>query len=61
MNLSRGLKFGNSDVLGSCRLGVDKSINAYLSESDTCESVIMSLPLIFSGGWSRFCLHSSLS
>ena len=37
-----GLKCGSAEVLGSCLLTVHKSIKAYLSFSDGCESVIKS-------------------
>ena len=37
-----GLKCGSGDVLSSWLLTVHKSIKAYLSFSDGCESVIMS-------------------
>ena len=44
--MGRGLNFGNGEVLGT--LIVHKRINANLSLSDTCESVIISSFSIFS-------------
>ena len=51
-----GLKCGNSEALGSCGVTVHKSINAYLSLSNTCESVILSSSRICSDGWLKLCL-----
>ena len=59
--LSGGLKFGNGEVLGNCVLTVQKSFNPYLNLSDTCQTVIMSLSSICSGGLIKLCLYSSLS
>ena len=56
MKLSGALKFGNDNKLGSCGLTVHKSISAYLSLPDTCESVTMSSFSICSGDLLRFCL-----
>ena len=61
MKLGGGPKFSNGDALGSCRLTVHKSINAYLSLSDTCESAIMSSSSTCSVGLIKFCLYSSIS
>ena len=59
--MGSGLKFGNREVLVSCGLFVHYSINAYLSSSDSCKSVIMSSPSICSGGLLKLCLYSSFS
>ena len=58
MKLGGYPKNGNGEFLGSCGLTVHKSINAYLSFSDTCESVNMSSYSICADGLLRLCLYS---
>ena len=55
------LTFGNGEVLGTYGLTVHESINAYLSISDTPESVIISTYAICSVDLPEVCLNSSFS
>ena len=48
LKLGGSLEFGSGEVLGSSGLTVYKSVNAYLSLSDACESaIILSLSIRF--------------
>ena len=59
MKSKRRLNFGNREVLNRCGKTVRKSIDAYLSLSDTCESVFILSSSVRSGGLLKMCLNSS--
>ena len=61
VKLGCGPKFGNCGVWRSCGSTDHKSINAYLSLSDTCESVIISSSFICPSDLSKFFLNSIIS
>ena len=54
VKLGCGLKFSYGEVLASCGLSVHKKSKAYLSLSDTCESVILPSSSTFSDRLSSF-------
>ena len=59
--LDVGLKFGKDKVLGNCGLFFHKTIRAYLSLSEGCDSGKMSSSPFLSGDLLKLCLNSSFS